>query len=164
MEEEAQKIIDKLEELGGACKIKACTWFLQQKREAAYKRQKEIDTKKRIVVGVNEYVMDEKDMLSTFVPEVLDFDYKAMHQKQIERLNKVRRERDNSKVEWAKKMLYDVFRSKENMMPALIEAVKTYISAGEIMKVFIEARGPQYGLRGENTLEKEIELALFNFD
>lgn len=165
MEEEAQKIIDKLEEMGGACKsIKACTWFLQQKREAAYKRQKEIDTKKRIVVGVNEYVMDEKEMLSTFVPEVLDFDYKAMLQKQIERLNKVRRERDNSKVEWAKKMLYDVFKSRENMMPALIEAVKTYISAGEIMKVLIEARGPQYGLRGENTIEKEIELGLFNFD
>jgi len=164
MEEEAQKIIDKLEELGGACKIKACSWFLPQKREAAYKRQKEIDTKNRIVVGVNEYVMDEKDMLSTFVPEVMDFDYNAMRQKQIERLNKIRRERDNAKVEWAKKMLYDTFKSKGNMMPPMIEAVKTYITAGEIMKVLMEARGPQYGPRGENTIEKEIELGLFNFD
>jgi methylmalonyl-CoA mutase N-terminal domain/subunit len=164
MEEEAQKIIDKLEELGGACKIKACSWFLPQKREAAYKRQKEIDGKKRIVVGVNEYVMDEKDMLSTFVPEVLDFDYQAMYRKQIERLNKVRRERDNAKVEQAKKMLYEAFKEKVNMMPPMIEAVKTYISAGEIMKVLMEARGPQYGPRGENTIEKEIELGLFNFD
>ena len=164
MEDEAQKIIDKLEELGGACKIKACSWFLPQKREAAYKRQKEIDTKKRIVVGVNEYVMDEKDMLSTFVPEVLDFDYQSMYRKQVERLNKVRRERDNAQVEKAKKMLYEAFKEKANMMPPMIEAVKTYITAGEIMKVLMEARGPQYGPRGENTIEKEIELGLFNFD
>jgi len=164
MEEEAQKIIDKIEELGGACKIKACSWFLRQKREAAYKRQKEIDSRKRIVVGVNEYVMDEKDLLSTFVPEVMEFDCNAMRQKQIERLNKVRRERDNAKVEWAKKMLYDAFKSKGNMMPPMIEAVKTYIDAGEIMEVLMEARGRQVGPRGENTIEKEIELGLFNFN
>jgi methylmalonyl-CoA mutase N-terminal domain/subunit len=150
--------------LGGACKLKACSLFLPQKREAAYKRQKEIDTKKRIVVGVNEYVMDEKDMLSSFVPEVLEFDCNAMRQKQIDRLNKVRSERDNAKVEKAKKMLYEAFKEKVNMMPPVIEAVKTYISAGEIMKVLMEARGPQYGPRGENTIEKEIELGLFNFD
>jgi len=137
---------------------------LRQKREAAYKRQKEIDSRKRIVVGVNEYVMDEKDLLSTFVPEVMEFDCNAMRQKQIERLNKVRRERDNAKVEWAKKMLYDAFKSKGNMMPPMIEAVKTYIDAGEIMEVLMEARGRQVGPRGENTIEKEIELGLFNFN
>jgi len=166
LEKEAQKIVDKLEELGGACKIPASAYFLQLMRDSAYRYQKEIDTKKRIHVGVNEYVMDEDDPMTSYAPELIDYDYKAAMKKQIARLNKVRRERDNAAVEKAKKMLLDVFRSRENMMPPLIEAVQTYISSGEIIKLLVEARGKQVGPRAEqyaDRLVSEIELAIYDW-
>ena len=166
LEEEAQKIVDKLEELGGACKIPACKWFLKEIRESAYRYQHEIDTKKRIHVGVNAYTMAEDDPMTNYAPELIEYDYEAGRLKQIERLNKIRRERDNSQVEKAKKMLRDVFRSRENMMPPLIEAVKTYITAGEIMQLLVEARGKQVGPRAEHYADRlvsEIELAIFDW-
>ncbi len=162
LEEEAQKIIDKLEDLGGACRIKAASWFYEQMKASAAKYQREIDNKERIIVGVNEYVMDEKDTLATFAPHLRKYD-PALLQRQIDRLNKVRKERDNSAVEKAKKMLYEVLKARENIMPPLIEAAKTYITGGEVTKVLMEARGEQYGPRGANKLENELELALFTY-
>jgi len=166
LEKEAQKIIDKLEELGGACKIPASAYFLQLMRESAYRYQKEIDTKKRIHVGVNEYIMAEDDPMQHYAPELIEYDYNAGMRKQIARLNKVRRERDNAAVEKAKKNLRDVFRSRENMMPALIDAVKTYMSSGEIIKLLVEVRGKQVGPRAEqyaDRLVSEIELAIYDW-
>ena len=162
LEEEAQKLIDKLEDLGGACRVKACSWFYEQMKASAAKYQREIDNKERIIVGVNEYVMDEEDTLATFAPHLREYD-PVLLQKQIDRLNKIRRERDNSAVETAKKRLYEVFKAKENIMPPLIEAAKTYISGGEVIKVLMEAKGEQYGPRGGDKLENELELALFTY-
>jgi methylmalonyl-CoA mutase N-terminal domain/subunit len=154
--------VDKLEDLGGACRIKACSWFYEQMKASAAKYQREIDSKERIIVGVNDYVMDEKDTLATFAPHLREYD-PALLQKQIDRLNKIRRERDHAKVEEAKKMLYQAFKDKVNIMPPLVEAVKTHISGGEVIKVLMEARGEQYGPRGGNRLENELELALFTY-
>jgi methylmalonyl-CoA mutase N-terminal domain/subunit len=162
LEEEAQKMIDKLEELGGACRVKACSWFYGQMRASAAKYQKEIDSKERIVVGVNEYVMDEKDALATLAPNLREYD-PTLLQRQIDRLNKVRRERDKAKAEEAKKILSQAFKDKVNIMPPLIEAVKAYISGGEVIKLLMEARGEQYGPRGGDKLENELELALFTY-
>jgi methylmalonyl-CoA mutase, N-terminal domain len=166
LEEEAQKIVDKLEELGGACKIPASAHFMNLMRESAYRWQKELDTKKRIHVGVNEYIMAEDDPMQHYAPELIEYDHVAGWKKQIARLNKVRRERDNAAVERAKKELRDVFRSRENMMPVLIEAVKTYISSGEIMKLLVEVRGKQVGPQAEkyaDRLVSEIELAVYDW-
>ena len=162
LEEEAQKMIDKLEELGGACKFEACSWFYSQMKASAAKYQKEIDTKERIVVGVNEFVMDEKDPMATLAPGLREFD-PALNQRQIDRLNKVRRERDNSAVEKAKKTLYEAFKARENIMPPMIEAAKTYMTGGEATKVLMEALGEKYGPRGGDGLEHELELALFTY-
>jgi len=110
--------------------------------------------------------MAEDDPMTSYAPELLEYDYNAAIRKQVERLNKVRRERDNGQVEKAKKMLRDVFRSRENMLPPLVEAVKTYISAGEIVKLLVEARGKQVGPRAEqyaDRLVSEIELAIFDW-
>jgi hypothetical protein len=55
------------------------------------------------------------------------------------------------------------FKDRENIMPPLIEAAKTYITGGEVTKVLMEARGEQYGPRGGDRLENELELALFTY-
>jgi methylmalonyl-CoA mutase N-terminal domain/subunit len=158
LEEEAQKMIDKLEELGGACKTKAASWFYQQMMASASRYQKEIDNKERIVVGVNDFVMEDDPSLALFAPKMIQYD-PSIIQRQIERLKKIRRERDNAKVEQAKKILYDTLKARENIMPPLIEAVKSYITGGEITKVLMEARGEQYG----PARAQPLELALFTY-
>jgi len=132
LEEEANDIIETIEKKGGA--FKACDWMVEQVRSQAYKAQQETDSGKRILVGLNAY-REEEDIqqelikggqipLHRYDPEIRN--------KQIARLNKVRRERDNDKVEWAKQMLLDAYNSGENIVPAMIEAVKTYMTQGEI--------------------------------
>ncbi|MDD5094129.1 MAG: methylmalonyl-CoA mutase family protein [Dehalococcoidia bacterium] len=144
MEEEAQKIIDKLEELGGVIKRPGAEWFYQQMMASAVRYQREIDNKERIIVGVNEFVMDENEPLAKYVPEVRKYD-PTIRERQIARLNKVRRERDKAQVEKHKKILYEVFKSGENMMPHVIDAAKAYVTSGEVQQMLMKARGDQYG-------------------
>lgn len=144
LEEEAQKIIDKLEELGGVCKIKGATWFNQQMIASGARYQREIDNKERIVVGVNEFEMDEKEALAGFAPKVKEHD-PTIIQRQIERLNKIRRERDNAKVQQHMKILYDTFVARDNILPPLIDAVKAYVTGGEVTRMLMKARGDKYG-------------------
>lgn len=158
LEEEAQKIIDKLEELGGVCKINGANWFYQQMMASAVRYQREMDNGERVVVGVNKYQMDENDAKARFSPEVRKYD-STIRQRQIDRLNKVRRERDNAKVEQHKKILYETFLSGENMMPAVIDAAKAYVTSGEVTQMLVKARGVQYGPGRPH----DVEGALFYY-
>lgn len=136
LEEEAQKIVEIIESMGGA--QKAENWIANQVWESAYRYQKEIDGKERIIVGVNEFVTEEDVGLFNISLPVTEYD-PSVHQKQIERLKRIRRERDNAKVEEAKKKLFEAWRKGENIVPTIIEAVKTYITGGEITRVRYEA-------------------------
>ena len=81
--------------------------------------------------------------------------------KQRERLNRVLRERDNAKVEDAKKMLYEAYKSKVNILPPLIEAVKTYITKGEIARVRGAVLGDQYGPTARDSDDCLLYLSTF---
>ncbi len=132
LEEETLKIIETVERRGGA--FKASDWMVEQVRAQAYKAQQEIDSGKRALVGVNAY-RDERDVQQELIRggQIPLHQYDStIRDRQIARLNKVRRERDNEKVERAKEMLLEAYNSRENIVPAMIEAVKTYMSQGEI--------------------------------
>lgn len=75
--------------------------------------------------------------------EVFELDAE-LERKQVERLKKVLRERDEAKAEKAKKELLDVCRGSENSMPATIEAVKAYVTVGEIGRIYDEAFGQEH--------------------
>ncbi|WP_322481004.1 methylmalonyl-CoA mutase family protein [Thermogemmatispora sp.] len=129
-EQAAWEYIRRIEELGGVLACIQNGFFQREIAESAYRYQQEIEQRKRIIVGVNEYVMEEDMKVPTLY---IDREGERVH---LERLNRVRRERDQAAVRKALDNLRRVAEGTENTMPAIIEAVKAYATLGEIMDVF----------------------------
>jgi len=130
MEEKAEEYIQKIEDMGGVIEAIENGFLQREVAESAYKYQREIDTKQRVLVGVNEYQIEE-ECLS--IP-LLRIDPRV-EEEQIARLQRVRRERDNRKVKETLEKLHDKAERNENLMPIIIDAVKTYATLGEICDV-----------------------------
>ncbi len=130
----------KIDSFGGVIPALEAGFFHREIADSAYRYQQEIDTKKRIVVGVNEYIMDEPITIP-----LLEMD-KEGEKRQLERLSRVRRERDNELVSIRLEALRQAALGTENLMPYLIEAVAAYATLGEVCgvlrKVFGEYRLP----------------------
>ncbi len=135
MEEEANEYFRRIEALGGVIPAIEQGFFQREIAEAAYRYQMEIDTRQRLVVGVNEYVAEEPIEIP-----ILEMDPHG-YDRQVARLQRVRAERDNSAVQKALAELADYARGDENLMPPIIEAVKVYATLGEITDVFREVFG-----------------------
>ena len=155
IEEEAKDIIDTIRSLGGA--FKAREWMGSETRKAARRWQEEFDKGERLLVGANTFV--DEDDIQTKALEVLQehADFEALYEynpsirdKQIARLNKVRRERDNEKLKKAMDRLSTVIKAEENIIPSMMEAVKCYMSQGEWAGLEAEATGkPPLYMRDE---------------
>lgn len=136
LEQEAYEYFDKIEKLGGV--LPAIERGFQQREiaEAAARYQREIDLKERIIVGVNEYVIDEHLQ----VP-LLRVD-EAGARRQKERLARIRRERDGEKVAAALNAIRDAAQKpSENLMPYFIHAVNAYATLQEMMDVLRKVWG-----------------------
>jgi methylmalonyl-CoA mutase N-terminal domain/subunit len=135
IEEEAMKYIDRIDSMGGAVAAVEKGYIQREIVESAYRYQKEIESKEKVVVGVNEFTTEEE----TPIP-ILRVD-QAVEKKQIERLNMIKRKRDNKKVNEVLDKLRHAAKSDENLMPVILEAVKEYASLGEICDVLREVFG-----------------------
>jgi len=122
--------LNRIDALGGVLACILNGFFQREIAESAYRYQQEIDQHKRTIVGVNDYIIEEDISVPTLY---IDRIGERAH---LERLNRVRRERDNAAVERSLENLRRVAQGTENTMPAIIEAVKTYATLGEIMDVF----------------------------
>ncbi|OQY85354.1 MAG: methylmalonyl-CoA mutase [Chloroflexi bacterium UTCFX4] len=128
LEAEAYDYFRKIENLGGM--LPAIERGFQQREiaEAASRYQREIDSQERIIVGVNEYVAEEQ----LKVPLLRVDEAGARHH--IARLNRVRAERDNARVEETLNALRAAARkANENLMPYLLDAVNAYATLQEMM-------------------------------
>ena len=134
-EEEAYAYFHKIEDLGGVIPSIENGFFQREIADAAYRYQREIDEKRRVIVGVNDYVIDEP----VEIP-ILEMDPEG-EKRQNERLNQVRRERDGREVRRCLKALDDACRRGRNVMPHLLEAVSAYATLGEMCDVMREAFG-----------------------
>jgi len=110
-------------------------YFQREIAESAFRYQREIDTMKRTIVGVNDYVQDEP----LAIP-ILQMDPEG-ERRQIARLQELRRARDNEKVGSALAALRDAARGTTNLMPFILDAVKAYATLQEITDVFREVFG-----------------------
>jgi methylmalonyl-CoA mutase N-terminal domain/subunit len=135
MEEECYKYFDKIEALGGVIPAIERGFFQREIANAAYQYQKEIEEKKRTIVGVNDYVLDEPLRI-----ELLKMDPEG-EKRQIERLKELRAKRDNKKVNELMSQLRSKADSDENLMPYIIDCVRAYCTLGEITGVFREVFG-----------------------
>ena len=129
-ERTAKDYLDRIDALGGVLACIQNGFFQREIAESAYRYQQEIDQHKRTIVGVNDYIMDEDIKVPTLYID------RVGERAHLERLNRVRRERDNEAVKQALENLHRAAEGTENTMPAIIEAVKTYATLGEIMDVF----------------------------
>jgi methylmalonyl-CoA mutase N-terminal domain/subunit len=114
-------------------------YFHREIQEASYQYQKRVDAGEETVVGVNEYQVDEDPDI-----DVLHVD-KSAQERQLDRLARVKRERNDDDVEAALEDLTEAIANDENVMPAIVTAVKAYATMGEIMETFSE----QYGQYSE---------------
>jgi methylmalonyl-CoA mutase N-terminal domain/subunit len=130
MEERAMRYIDQIDAMGGVASAIEKGFFQKEIADSAYKYQKEIERKQRILVGVNDYTVEED-----WVPVELLRIHPKVEEEQIARLQKLRRERDNKRVKEVLDKLHDEADRDRNLMPTIIEAVKAYATLGEITDV-----------------------------
>ncbi|MHA1310303.1 MAG: acyl-CoA mutase large subunit family protein [Candidatus Helarchaeota archaeon] len=135
MEEETYKIFDQIEKQGGVIEAIKKGWFQKEIAAASYKFQQELEKNERKMVGVNCYTETNTDDLD--IP-VLEIDEKV-ERLQVERLKKLRKTRNNDKVEKYLDILHKkAEKTNENLMPYILDCVRHYATLGEIRKVLEE--------------------------
>jgi len=135
LERQAYDYFDRIEALGGVIPAIEAGFFQQEIADAAYRYQREIDERRRIIVGVNEFAADEPLQ----VP-LLEIDPQG-HERQCARLAQARAERDNGAVGQALDRLRIAAQGTENTMPYILDAVRVYATLQEIMDIFREVFG-----------------------
>jgi len=136
MEQEAEKYFAEIERRGGVLKCIEEGYFQREIAEAAYRYQKQIESKERIVVGINEFILEDEKVeipILRIDPEV--------ERHQVGNLRKLKELRDNDKVKRSLENLKKVAQGTDNTMPALIECVRCYTTEGEICDVLREVFG-----------------------
>ena len=137
LQEEAERYIQQIDEAGGALVALEHGYQMREILETAFNHQRAVEDKRRIVVGVNEYVTEEPP-----IEGILRVD-PEQERHQVRLLQKERRERDNGAVKAALKRLEEVALGTENTVPAVLECVEAYASIGEICDVFRGVFGEQ---------------------
>ena len=124
IEEEALTYIAKIDGLGGA--VHAIPFMQREIQEAAYRYQQEVEAKQRVVVGVNEFVMDEPPPANLFQVDA------TVGQALAERLAVLRRTRDASAAARAVEGVDRAARGRDNLLPHILTAVRAQVTLGEI--------------------------------
>ena len=136
------KISDYLREIearGGMIEAINSGWFQSEIARAAYQKQREIEEGKRIIVGVNKFVSDEKSRFHIHRPDP------GVAEEMKRRVRKIREEREDLKVREILSGLTRAAQKKENLVPAVFDAVKAGATMGEICSVFREVFGEYRG-------------------
>lgn len=136
IEKEAYDYIDKIDRMGGAVAAIEQGYMQQEMAAHAYEYQHEVELGKRTVIGVNKF-NDSKKLAEQ---DVLMADL-SVGERQIARLEKMKAARNNEAVKAALEKLREAAKGTENLMPYLIDAVKTYATLGEICGVLREEFG-----------------------
>lgn len=136
IEEKALKYIEKIDDLGGAVAAIEKGFMQKEITESAYRFQKAVEAKKQIIVGVNEFVSEEK------VPIKILRINPEIEKTLVERINHIRKQRNQCKVKEALNKLQNAAEKENvNLMPFVIEAVKEYATLGEICNTLREVFG-----------------------
>jgi methylmalonyl-CoA mutase, N-terminal domain len=131
----AYEYFRRIEEMGGVLPALESGFFQQEIADASYRHQQELERDERAIVGVSKYATTEYPK----VP-ILKMDPQG-YERQMSRLETLRAERDNEKVEQTLDALRRACEGNENTMPYLIEAAKAYATLGEITDVMREVFG-----------------------
>jgi methylmalonyl-CoA mutase N-terminal domain/subunit len=139
IEEKVWDYLNRIESMGGALKAIEKGFYQTEIASAAYQLQKEIEQKERIVVGVNEYRIEEQNTIKP-----LKHDPNA-EKKVVLSLKNFKKERGHLAVKKALEEIKRAAEKDENLVPSVFEAVKQYATVGEISNVLREVYGEYVG-------------------
>ncbi|MFQ5892458.1 MAG: methylmalonyl-CoA mutase, partial [Candidatus Methanofastidiosia archaeon] len=126
IEKEVERYLDKIEGMGGMLSAIEKGYVQREISESAYLYQKSIETKDKILVGVNKFKTKER----TKIP-LLRID-KSVERKQVKSLKRLKKERDSFKVNDSLNKLERAAKSRENLVPYILGCVRVYATIGEI--------------------------------
>jgi len=135
LENKVMDYITEIDKMGGALKAIERGYVQKEIANSSYNYQKAVDSGEQAIVGVNKFVTQEEH-----IPGTLEIGEET-EKKQVERLRRLKEERDNKKVSEVLDGVRSVARSGENIMPVIIDAVKAYATVGEISDALREAFG-----------------------
>jgi methylmalonyl-CoA mutase N-terminal domain/subunit len=135
LEEEAYAYFRRVEDFGGVIPAIEAGFFQQEIADSAHRFQQEVDAGERFIVGVNAY----QDETPLQIP-ILEMDPQG-YERQVARLDDLRRTRDNDAVQRALDGLRHAARGTENMMPHILNAARAYATLSEIMGVLRQEFG-----------------------
>ena len=135
IEKRAEAYIKKIDEMGGAAAAIEKGYIQREIQDSAYQYQREIEKEERVVVGVNRFQAEEEKPTNLLRVDP------AVRISQIEKLEKLKSERDEEAVKKTLDQLKQAAEGSENLMPPIFEAVKVYATLGEICDVMREVFG-----------------------
>jgi len=127
MEDEAEKYFEKIDSLGGVIPAIEAGFFQKEIADAAYRYQRELDNKEKIVVGVNDFVEEEEKI---DIP-ILTIS-KEVEEMQIKRLKELKASRNNEKVKLCLHSLVQSAKDNTNLMPKILGCARNYVTLGEM--------------------------------
>ena len=130
MEAQALEYIRKIDDLGGIVRAVELGFPQKEIAEAAYTFQRQVDSEEKVIVGVNKYITDED--IPVEILRISD----AIEKAQLKRLKDVKRKRDNQAVKDHLAALKKASEGEENLMPYILDAVKSYATLQEICDVW----------------------------
>ncbi len=141
LEEKATRLFEEVEALGGAVAAIEQGFMERQIVKEAHQQLRQVESGDRVVIGVNKFRTDEPVNIKLMKVNPKE------EERQIEKVKRLRKERDNKKVEAALKELREAAQAGVNLVPSILPAVKAYATIGEmcdvLRDVFGEYKGPR---------------------
>jgi len=136
LERQAYEYFDRIAKLGGVVPAIKDNFFQREIADASFRYQSEVEQERRVIVGVNRYQTDDEQEL-----DLLRID-PALERKQIDRVQALRARRDTARVEQRlTELKHAAARDDVNLMPAIVDAARDYVTMGEICDAFREVWG-----------------------
>ncbi len=137
LEAQALEYIERIDDMGGSVEAIEQGFQVKEIGDAAYRHKQEVDSGDRTIVGVNRFTTEEEP-----IEGLMRVD-EAAAKTQIDRLEKLRKERDGGKVKAALERLSQAASGDENTVPAILECAENYCTLGEISQVLRDVFGEQ---------------------
>jgi methylmalonyl-CoA mutase, N-terminal domain len=134
IEKDALEYFRKIDAMGGMVAAVEKGFPQREIQEAAFQFQKAVETKDKIIVGVNEYVMDE-------VPHPILYIDESVAEEQVKRVAAMKASRDAAALRRGLESLKDAARGSDNLMPPILEASRAYATLGEMCDALREVFG-----------------------
>ncbi len=140
MQQQARTYFDRIEKLGGMIPAIEAGFFRREIAEAAFAYQQELDTQRKIIVGLNTFQEADEEPIETLVIDEL------VEKEQVTSLQEIKKARDKSAVQKALEGIRRTARTSQNLLPEMLEAAQAQCTVGEIMNTLADVFGRYDGV------------------